>query len=808
MAMAHQEQDHVDGWIKYSNWIDQLRDESELITDKYDNNANFREHLLSCQSNKDRFQLIWDNKELRGVLEKFYRRDSDACKLKSKSRVSKSRDESRRMRESGNNHFKHGNYIEALNQYTQAVRFAPYPSQENEDDESLALALANRSAALYSLTRYRLCLLDIDLAVKYGYPEANMFKLLIRKIKCLHILSVWANDVEQIKADLKCMLKKSDVKDYVKVEISNMFDFLQSTQPEDMQKDELDMVDETIMKISNTSKTLSQAADCVEMSYDADRGRYLLTNKDISYGRLLLAEEPYVCVLAPNKRDQYCYNCFGKLHSCGIGCSNCTQVLYCSESCRINNSNTHTYECNDFLDYQEILGVAYIAALLLFKINFELSSIPIYNRKTVEKKSLDEVLQISPSDWPDIVFKNDYASVLSLMDHSEDYGYDELMGFALTAAYLMIGFLDHFVDSSPCLTDSSQQLITGSIVLRHLMQLQTNLISILDQDFHNLTSVGHSISNIQERPIGVGIYPTISLLNHSCSPNILSIFHRNKFLARASKSLDCGTEINYCYGPSVTRMSKKDRQRRLQDQYFFLCGCDCCKSEKENESRALLCPDCSGPIIYNQDMTHKCLKCLREDAIDVQACIEAISNTHRQLENCKTSAADYREKMQILDSLQTKLSSLAYWRHPLFVQIKTELIECAEGIEDIELALKYCQEELSLCSRTYGPDSYESLMTKLKLINYEWQCLYYRIEALPSFEAKSNEINDLNQLIATVNETKVKLKDLLASTNIIGAESSFETELKFLSDIQSSIIAYKSSLEPKADDTQPESKSN
>lgn len=817
--MAHREQDHVDGWITYSEWVDNLRDNSQIISENYDNNATFKQQLLACQSNEDRFKLIWNDKRLLNELEKVYRLDTDACKRKSNSRLSKSKEESKGRRELGNKSFKEGNYTEALNQYTQAVVYAPYPSQianggcgdgdkndANHDDESLALALANRSAALYSLTRYRLCLLDIELAIKYGYPEANMFKLLIRKIKCLHILSVWANDVEQIKADLKSMLKKSDVKDYVKFEISNMFEFLDSTQPEDMEKDELDVVDESIMKISNTSKTLSQAADCVEMSYDSDQGRYLLTNKCVSYGRLLLAEEPYVCVLAPDKRDQYCYHCFGKLHSCGIGCSNCTQILYCSESCRTANHDTHTYECNGFLDYQEKIGVAYTVALIMFKIKFDLSTILIYNRKSAEKKSLDEVLQVSPADWPDMVFKNDYASVLSLMDHAEDYDYDEIMGLALTAAYLMIGFLDHFAGSNEILKDEKQQLTTGSVILRHLMQLQTNLISILDQDFQNLTSVGHSLSNIKERPVGVGIYPTISLLNHSCSPNILSVFHRNRFLARAAKSLDCGTEINYCYGPSVTRMSKKDRQKRLQEQYFFLCECECCTSGKENESRALLCPSCTGPIIYNQDMTHKCLKCHKENIIDARNSIKTLSTIHTQLERVKLSQSDYQEKLESLQDLEKKLSKLAYWRHPLFVQLKTELIESAEGLGDIDLALKFCHEELDLCSRTHGPDSYESIMTKLKLINYKWQSVYYRIESMPTDQEKVEAIEELDQLIATAKEITVELKDLLASTNIMGAESSYETELKFLADLQTSINAYKSSLTLEAEDNVPESK--
>lgn len=790
--MAHEEQDYVDGWITYLYFVDKLRNESDIIS-RYDKDEKFKKKLVASKSNYEKFKLLWQNDDIRDELQTIFKADLESCNLKRKMRKGKSSEQSKQMRDLGNMSFKDSNYIDALNQYTQAVRFAPYPSQDVKDD-SLALALANRSAALYSLTRYRLCLLDIDLAIKYGYPEKNLFKLLIRKVKCLHILSIWANDVEQIKDNLKIMLKSRDTKEFVKTEILNMFEFIEQTQPETMEKDELDVIDETTMKVSNFSKSLSQAADCVEMSYDSDKGRYLITNKDVSFGRLMVAEEPYVCNLAPSKRDQYCYNCFARLNLCGLGCSNCTQVLYCSEECIEAKADAHCYECNRFLDFQDKLGVAYIVAHIMFKINFDLTTTEIHSKKTTERKTINEVLQISSSDWPDLVYKNDYAAVLSLMDHSEDYDYNELMGFSLTAVYLVTAFVNLFANSSNKLMDKETQLVTGSIVTRHLLQLQTNLISILDQNLQDLALVGRTLADIQEKPVGIGIYPTVSLLNHSCSPNILSIFHRNKFLARAATSLECGTEINYCYGPSVNRMSKKDRMSFLKKQYFFICSCESCKSNKENEGRALLCPTCRGPIIYNQDLTQECQNCHATDAVDVKSHLDRLAELQQHFNWLSVSNGDYSNKLKKLKDLESSLTELVYWRHPLFVQIKSDLIECAENLEDMESALKYCQEELELCSKTHGKDSYESIMTMLKLINIKWQSLYYSIEETKCKEVREKAVQELKALPSTVTEIRGKLKDLLTSTNILGAESSFEVELKFLSDINASINRYIMSL--------------
>lgn len=47
------------------------------------------------------------------------------------------------------------------------------------------MALANRSAALFSLKAYNLALDDIRLALESGYPEELRFKLLERRAKIL-----------------------------------------------------------------------------------------------------------------------------------------------------------------------------------------------------------------------------------------------------------------------------------------------------------------------------------------------------------------------------------------------------------------------------------------------------------------------------------------------------------------------------------------------------------------------------------------------------------------------------------------------
>ena len=61
---------------------------------------------------------------------------------------------------------------------------APCDEKTGKSKE-LSVALANRSAVLFSLKAYHLALDDIKLAFKSGYPEELHFKLLERKAKIL-----------------------------------------------------------------------------------------------------------------------------------------------------------------------------------------------------------------------------------------------------------------------------------------------------------------------------------------------------------------------------------------------------------------------------------------------------------------------------------------------------------------------------------------------------------------------------------------------------------------------------------------------
>lgn len=83
------------------------------------------------------------------------------------------------IRNKGTRFFENRLYAKALLEYNLSVMNASVGSVD------YALALANRSAALYHLEEYDACITDIHLALATKYPNEKYYKLYEREVKCL-----------------------------------------------------------------------------------------------------------------------------------------------------------------------------------------------------------------------------------------------------------------------------------------------------------------------------------------------------------------------------------------------------------------------------------------------------------------------------------------------------------------------------------------------------------------------------------------------------------------------------------------------
>jgi hypothetical protein len=73
--------------------------------------------------------------------------------------------------------------------------------------------------------------------------------------------------------------------------------------------------------------------------------------------------------------------------------------------------------------------------------------------------------------------------------------------------------------------------------------------------------------------LGTTLNPVISLLKHSCEPNVFIFFEGNQLRVRSVKPLQAGEEMSRSY--TWTEDSYFARQRDLLLQRDFRCDCQC-----------------------------------------------------------------------------------------------------------------------------------------------------------------------------------------------------------------------------------------
>ncbi|GAQ78424.1 Tetratricopeptide repeat like superfamily protein [Klebsormidium nitens] len=100
--------------------------------------------------------------------------------------------------------------------------------------------------------------------------------------------------------------------------------------------------------------------------------------------------------------------------------------------------------------------------------------------------------------------------------------------------------------------------------------------------------------------LGQALYPTASLLNHSCDPSAAVSFAGDRVCVRAVKRLQPGEELTLSYGPQKGETRTADRRKWLWERYAFVCNCGACAGDQTSDvlMTGLKCPQskCGGVV--------------------------------------------------------------------------------------------------------------------------------------------------------------------------------------------------------------------
>ncbi|XP_067149430.1 histone-lysine N-methyltransferase SMYD3 isoform X2 [Apteryx mantelli] len=208
-------------------------------------------------------------------------------------------------------------------------------------------------------------------------------------------------------------------------------------------------------------------------------------------GELLFRAEPFAYVVTKEQLGGVCERCLRRnehLHRC----SQCKVAKYCGKSCQKEAWQDHKQECK---------------CLKSIKPNFPPDSVRLAGR---------------------IVFKLLRPSVCL---SEKLYSFSDLQSNTEQLSEEMKEGLRHLAQ-------------TLQLYLKAEIQDASQLPPAIDffQIFTKVTCNCFTISNGEMQDVGVGLYPSMSLLNHSCDPNCVIVFEGYQLLLRSIQEIQIGEE--------------------------------------------------------------------------------------------------------------------------------------------------------------------------------------------------------------------------------------------------------------------------
>ncbi|KAJ9591989.1 hypothetical protein L9F63_001501 [Diploptera punctata] len=476
---------------------------------------------------------------------------------------SKSLNECRQLKNDGNRAFIKKDDKKALVLYTKSIAAAPIPtdSPNNEANDALGIAFANRSAVLFSMRNYEKCLQDISQALKYNYPDKFLFKIYERQGRCFQNLGKRKEAVESINNALKSLSsaeltqeKRKRLERELQILLNCFQGSRMSTNP---------VKEPQIITMScNQNDALPGASDCVEVKYFPGMGRGLSAARDIQPGEVLIVEKPYASHLFLKKFDTHCYNCLQRSEAM-LPCFYCSNVMFCSEECRTASWNkNHFIDCGllPTLEKLDITIGSFVALRIVIMVC-----------KTRDMKELLASLKIEENLGKrneTQLFSSDYYHVYWLEGHAQDRSNIDVFRRSFQSAYIL-HCLETMSDFFSGIDVNEYKYEVGGLLLQHRQNLPCTL--------HQVSEMMDITSRWEDVGIGSALCSVASLMNHSCDQNAICTSHMGDTLVvRAITPIAAGQQIFDTYGSHYSMHMKAQRQLNLRSQYYFSCQCVPC----------------------------------------------------------------------------------------------------------------------------------------------------------------------------------------------------------------------------------------
>ncbi|KAJ6220637.1 hypothetical protein RDWZM_006449 [Blomia tropicalis] len=391
-------------------------------------------------------------------------------------------------------------------------------------------------------------------------------------------------------------------------------------------------VDDYTEPYQDTNKNFSIDYRCEIRQSKGVKGIQICTTEPVEERSMIFRERPYSMAIVAINQYSVCHFCGRDVRSRFWPCTQCNQMVYCGQKCLEFDWNlSHQYDCGiisywigqskstlHILRLLNRLGINTILELLdEDKSKYDLVS---YRNSQVQRFTAEHDKSLE-------LLKQTYMTQMNLMDHSSDYGVEFLPQNMIDAIECVFhACMAQGIKFDDIPRDKMNQLIVHSLVA--IRRIHTNGFRWTAND----ESYGS---------IATCYYMLASLFNHSCDPNCEWSIDCGYIYIRAKRKIEANEEITFSYGVDQDTEYFETRQRRLLEDYFFLCNCSACVDESR-KVLALQCPNCPGPVLPNPLNFSKDSCCTQ--------CLTTYPQTKQHLDRLK-------QTIELLE-LQTSLSAM------------------------------------------------------------------------------------------------------------------------------------------------------
>lgn len=281
----------------------------------------------------------------------------------------------------------------------------------------------------------------------------------------------------------------------------------------------------------------------LSLKYHHKTGRTIVPNVSLGAGKILAIEKGIFQSLAITSRYSRCAYCFQENCFDLIPCNSCTETMFCNNgTCQGHaNHRFHGLECPiiSFLQANPVYQIIIRIIIDTFRDQNDIDDyqkfLGCYDKGLLNAFTIGRMKPMHNHEAKLVYTMNSY-------EHQRDDA--NLFYFCRLTAFLDTLLREHLRPISLLFDDPANQRFLRTFLFKHLMVVATNKKRQKDWS----TVRFHAEQLDEQNHIANGLYPFLSLVKHSCKPNVILVGNEvNRLVMYSTRVIQAGADLYIDY---------------------------------------------------------------------------------------------------------------------------------------------------------------------------------------------------------------------------------------------------------------------